>query len=555
MIREIHIRNLALIDELALEFDKGFTVFTGETGAGKSILIGAISLLLGERASLESIRSGADEAEVSGVFDVREMRPSLRTLLCELAIEPLDDTLIVRRKIARNDRNKILVNQVPLPLAALKKLGDCLVDLHGQHEHQSLLSEETHGAVIDDLPKVREVKDRYTSAYATYTTSKSEADAFEAKASALAERKEVLEFHYKELADLDLRPAEEDELQGELTLLSSSAERSAAAAEILSQLSASPDSLEKKIALVRRKLDTLAKFDASVQPWVIDVENTLSVFTELETFCGAYLSKIGGVSSEARIERLNSRLAKIQRLRKKYSCSFDALIVKRDALKNDLSSIVNIDADRAETAKKLAVALAACMQAGAALRAARKKAALEFDKKVTDLMEQLGFKGGLWQTGFLCHDDPRQSGLEEVRFLVQTNPGEPLLPLVRTASGGEISRLMLAIKTVMSLHDRIPVLIFDEIDTGIGGMLAGNVAKALRGLAQSHQVLCISHLHQIASTAEHHFYVFKEQQNERTVTRVKRLSEFDRVDEIARMLGGDGAIAKQHARELLGKKR
>jgi DNA repair protein RecN (Recombination protein N) len=344
---------------------------------------------------------------VSGVFDVREMRPSLRTLLCELAIEPLDDTLIIRRKIARNDRNKILVNQVPLPLAALKKLGDCLVDLHGQHEHQSLLSEETHGAVIDDLPKVREVKDRYTAAYATYATSKSEADAFEAKASALAERKEVLEFHYKELADLDLRPAEEDELQGELTLLSSSAERRAAASEILSQLTASQDSIEKQVALVRRKLETLAKFDASVQPWVIDVENALAVFTELETFCGAYLSRIGGgfKRSAHRAPQFPARKNPAAEERNTPVRSTN-LSSKRDALKNDLSSIVNIDADRV-LAKKLAAALAACKQAGAALRAARKKAALEFDKKVSDLMEQLGFNGGLWQTGFLCHDDPR----------------------------------------------------------------------------------------------------------------------------------------------------
>lgn len=554
MIREIHIRNFALIDELTLEFDKGFSIFTGETGAGKSILVGAISLLLGERASLEAIRSGAEEAEVSGVFDVHDMRPALRALLDELALSPTaDETLIIRRKIARSDRNKILVNQVPLPLASLKKLGDSLVDLHGQHEHQSLLSEETHVAVIDDLPKVREIKTQYSAAYATYAGAKSEADAFEAKAVALAERKEVLEFHYKELADLSLRPAEEEELQNELTLLSSSAERRAAASEILLHLSSSQESIEKQVAMVRRKLETLAKFDASVQPWVLDIGNALAVFTELETFCGAYLSKIGGASNEARIEHLNSRLAKIQRLKKKHSCSLDALIAKRDALKNDLSSIINIDADREVLAKKLDSALAACRQAGTALRAARKKAAQEFDKKVSTLMEQLGFNGGLWQTDFLCHDEPRPEGFEDVRFMVQTNRGEPMLPLVKTASGGEISRLMLAIKTVMSGHDRIPVLIFDEIDTGIGGMLAGNVARALRDLAASHQVLCISHLHQIASVADHHFHVFKETLKDRTVTRVKRLAEGERVDEIARMLGGDTAIAKEHAKELLRK--
>ncbi|MGA2507904.1 MAG: DNA repair protein RecN [Chitinispirillaceae bacterium] len=554
MIREIRITNFALIDELTLEFDKGFSVFTGETGAGKSILIGAISLLLGERASTEAIRSGADEAEVSGVFDVREMTPSLRSLLDELSIGPIDNTLIIRRRISRSDRNKILVNQVPLPLAALKKLGDSLVDLHGQHEHQSLLSEETHAAVVDDLPGVRDVKEKYSSAYIAYAAAKAETAAFEAKAAALAERREILEFQYKELCDLSVRSGEEEELTKNLNLLSSSAQRSAAASEIMSLLASSQDSIEKRISSVRKKLGLLAKYDPAVEPWLSDVTNTLAVFTELETFCGSYLSNLGASADPTRIELLNSRLAKIQRLKKKYSCTIEALIEKRDTLKNDLASIVNIDADRAEIEKKANAALAACRLAGNTLSAARRRACRDFDKRCTSLMEQLGFKGGKWQTELLSHGEPAPGGLEEIRFMVQTNPGEPLLPLAKTASGGEISRLMLAIKTVMSGHDRIPILIFDEIDTGIGGLMAGNVAKALAALAETHQVLCISHLHQIASLADHHFHVFKEAAKDRTVTRVKQLAEKERVDEIARMLGGDSTIARRHAEELLTKK-
>jgi DNA repair protein RecN (Recombination protein N) len=553
MISEIRVTNFTLIDELSLEFDKGLTVFTGETGAGKSILIGAISLLLGERASAEAIRSGADEAEVSGIFDVRDMRPSLRALLDELSIEPLDHTLIVRRRISRGDRNKILVNQIPLPLAALKRLGDRLVDLHGQHEHQSLLSEATHGEVVDDLPGVRGPKEEYTAAYAVYAAAKADAMAFEAKAAALAERREMLEFQHKELCDLSLHTGEEEELTKELNLLSSSAQRSAAVAEVLSLLASTQDPIEKKISSVRKKLEVLAKYDPGVEPWLADVTNTLAVFTELETFCGSYLSSQGTSADPARIERLNARLARIQRLRKKYACTCEELIIKRNALKHDLDSIVNIDADRAEITKKVHAALDLCRQAGNALSAARRKACRDFDKKVASLMEELGFNGGRWRTDFLPHDDPAPAGFEEIRFMVQTNPGEPFLPLSKTASGGEISRLMLAIKTVMSEHDRIPILIFDEIDTGIGGMLAGSVAKALAALATTHQVLCISHLHQIASLADHHYHVFKESVRDRTVTRVKRLRENERIDEITRMLGGDSAIARQHAKELLAK--
>jgi DNA repair protein RecN (Recombination protein N) len=306
---------------------------------------------------------------------------------------------------------------------------------------------------------------------------------------------------------------------------------------------------------VRKKLELLAKYDPAVEPWLSDVTGTLSVFTELETFCGSYCSGLGGSADPARIDRMNARLQRLQRLKKKYACDVDGLIGKTAALKNDLDSIVNIDADRAEIARKAAAALAACRKAGTLLGAARKKACRDFDKKVTSLMEQLGFTGGRWQTEMLPHEHPLHDGLETVRFMVQTNPGEPLLPLSRTASGGEISRLMLAIKTVMSGHDRIPVLIFDEIDTGIGGLLAGAVAKALEGLSATRQVLCISHLHQIASRAAHHYHVYKEQINGRTITRVRRLSEKERVDEIARMLGGDSAIALRHAAELLKNER
>jgi DNA repair protein RecN (Recombination protein N) len=553
MIREIGISNFALIEKLSLEFDGGFSVFTGETGAGKSILVGAISLLLGERASIEQVRSGAEEAEISGVFELRPLRPGLKALLDDLDIDASDKQLIIRRKVSRSDRNRITVNQTPVPLASLKRIGDLLVDLHGQHEHQSLLSEDTHAGVIDDLPWVADVKEAYSRAYKTYDTARTALAVFEARAAAFAERRDMLEFQHKELAELSLRAGEEDELETELRLLSSSAERSAAASEILSILSSSQDSLEKQISEVRRKLEVLAKYDPSVSPWISDTAGALSIFTELETFTGSYLSRIGGTANPARIEFLNNRLAKIQRLKKKHSCDLHGLIDKCDSIKQNLDAIGNVDADRSELTKALESALSDCTEAGKELTAARAKAAGDFDKKISQIMQQLGFTNGMWKTEFIpC--EPGPNGFEETRFMVQTNPGEPLLPLSKTASGGEISRLMLAIKTVMSTHDRIPVLIFDEIDTGIGGMLAKSVAKALLTLSKTHQVLCISHLHQIASVADNHFHVYKEPSNDRTVTLVKKLNKNERVEEIARMLGGDSTIARQHAREFLGMK-
>jgi DNA repair protein RecN (Recombination protein N) len=553
MIREIRVSNFALIDELSLEFDGGFTVLTGETGAGKSILVDAISLLLGERASSGQIRSGSEEAEVSGLVELPAGNSELARLLDEMAIAPQDGTLIIRRRITRGDRNRILINQTPFPLTALKRLGDRLVDLHGQHNHQSLLDERTHALIIDDLPEVREVRERYRTSYAGYAAAKAEFTAFETRSAELAQRREMLEFQCRELHELVLQRGEEETLDAELRLLSTSVQRSEAVGEIMTLLADSEDSVEKRIAGVRKKLETLVRYDASVQPWLDNVGAMLAVLSELETFCGSYLDKTGSPDPE-RLDWCNARLAKIQRLKKKYSCSFADLIAKSEKFADDLAAIDNIDADRALRAEKLRNALATCASDGRALRAARQKAAFRLDAQVTTAMERLGFTGGIWKTDFTLREEPLDNGMEEILFLVRTNPGEPMLPLSATASGGEVSRLMLAVKSVMAEHDRIPILIFDEIDTGIGGILAGAVAHALYALARTHQVLCISHLHQIASHADHHFRVYKESAGGRTVTHIERLSEKERIDEIARMLGGDSTAARTHARELLAKR-
>jgi DNA repair protein RecN (Recombination protein N) len=256
-----------------------------------------------------------------------------------------------------------------------------------------------------------------------------------------------------------------------------------------------------------------------------------------------------------RIEVVNDRLAKIQRLKKKYGCSYDQLFDKIVKLKSDLDALDNAGADRSVLEKELSQAFSRCMEAGAALGKKRREQALKFDAAITKHMEKLGFAGGLWKTEFTPFPaGPQPQGLEDCAFLIRTNPGEQMLPLIKIASGGEISRLMLAVKTVLAAQDDIPVLIFDEIDTGIGGMLAKEVAKSLVTLSASHQLLCISHLHQIASQADHHYHVYKETAEGRTVTRVEKLVEKEKVDEIARMLGGDTAISRKHAEELLRKK-
>ncbi|MBN1307759.1 MAG: DNA repair protein RecN [Chitinispirillaceae bacterium] len=554
MIRELRIRNLALIESLTFEFGRGFTVFTGETGAGKSILIGAIGLLLGERASAESIRSGCNEAEVGGIFEVDLSAEPFRSLLEKLSITADDNQLIIRRRLSAGDRSRIHVNETPLSLAALRRIGDLLIDLHGQHEHQSLLNEQTHHEVIDRLEGVKPLRRIYDAAWRSFAEARRALDRHDADTRLLNEKREMLEFQLHELDQAHLKSGEEEELEAELKLLSSSAQRMTAVSGILELIgSSTAASLDKQVASVRRHLEQLARYDPSARPWIDDVENAQRIFSELEAFCSSYLSTNGERADPTRIEKINARLARIQRLKKKYSATIEGLIDKEQSLRGDLASLDNSGIERRELEKTFTDAQTACVLAGKKLGEARQAAVRTFDRTITVMMERLGFKGGGWRTRFAPLDAPSEQGCETLRFFVRTNPGEAELPLAATASGGEISRLMLAVKTVLSRSDYVPVLIFDEIDSGIGGIVAGAVGDALRELSLTHQVLCISHLHQIASLADRQVKVYKKQSGGRTVTCVEELSNEQRVNEIARMLGGDSKIALEHARELLGK--
>jgi DNA repair protein RecN (Recombination protein N) len=555
MLRELHIKNIALIDDVVIEFKEGFSVFTGETGAGKSILVGAIGLLLGERASSDLVRAGSEEAEVCGIFELKEVRKALRDLLTDNNVPLEDGSLILRRTVSTSNRSRMYINQVPVPLSVLKRAGDVLVDFHGQHEHQSLLGPESGRMIIDSLRGVEGPRADYAGTFGNYEEKKNLLEAHDRSISERRERREVIEFQYNEMKNLDLKAHEEADLEEEHRLLSSTAQRVQCVSQIETILSDSEASLSGQIQAIRKNLEALRRFDTVAEQWLGEIENASTVFSELEAFCGSYLAKSRTDADPQRIEVVNDRLAKIQRLKKKYGCSYDQLFDKIVKLKSDLDALDNAGADRSVLEKELSQAFSRCMEAGAALGKKRREQALKFDAAITKHMEKLGFAGGLWKTEFTPFPaGPQPQGLEDCAFLIRTNPGEQMLPLIKIASGGEISRLMLAVKTVLAAQDDIPVLIFDEIDTGIGGMLAKEVAKSLVTLSASHQLLCISHLHQIASQADHHYHVYKETAEGRTVTRVEKLVEKEKVDEIARMLGGDTAISRKHAEELLRKK-
>jgi DNA repair protein RecN (Recombination protein N) len=528
MIREIRIKNLALIDNVTIGFEDGFSVLTGETGAGKSIMVGAINLLLGERASADIIRSGTEEAEVSGVFELAAVDQRL-TCLCQESDIPLEDgSLIIRRTVSRSGRNRIYINQVPVPLATLKAVGDFLIDLHGQHEHQSLLNPHAAYGLIDALPQVAPVSTRYAQAWTALCGAREQLQAFDAQAAELGAKRDLIEFQFREIAALQPKAGEEPELDND------------------------GPGLQQQCGQIRKKLEALQKFDPAAEPWLSQLEAAQSFLGELNVFCASYLSAHDAAADPtARLEEINSRLAKIQRLKKKYHCTFDELIEKQRQLQADLQALENVTADRSAVAEKCERTLRDCLAAGKALSTARNKATREFDAAISKQMNVLGFTDGKWRTASAPLPEPAEHGMESVCFEVQTNPGEPFLPLAKTASGGEISRLMLAIKTVMADNDHIPVLVFDEIDTGIGGHIATAVGAAMRQLSVSHQVICISHLHQIASEAQRHYRVFKVNEAGRTFTQIVQLDEKERVDEIARMLGSDSPQGRRHAEEIV----
>jgi DNA repair protein RecN (Recombination protein N) len=427
------------------------------------------------------------------------------------------------------------------------------VDFHGQHEHQSLLNPETARTIIDSLHGVYSIKAEYDRAFAGYASARDVLDAHDRNAAALLQKKEILEFQYNELENLSPEENVVSTLDDELRMLSSTAQRMQCVSAINTLLTDPESSISHGIELIRKNLEALLRFDSSVLQWGIDVKNATSVLGELEKFCGEYLEKNRG-DDPGRIEAINSRLAKIQRLKKKYNCTCGQLTQKMRELKSDLDAIENSGSDRALLEKELNESMKKCREAGEKLSAARRSHAAKFDAKVTFQIEKLGFTGGLWRTDFAAVSEPQSYGFEDSSFMVRTNPGEPVLPLIKIASGGEISRLMLAIKTILADQDNVPVLIFDEIDTGIGGLIAVEVARSIAALSASHQLLCISHLHQIASQASHHYHVFKETKGDRTFTRVVRLTEKEKIDEIARMLGGETDIARKHAEELLKKR-
>jgi DNA repair protein RecN (Recombination protein N) len=557
MLRTLRIRNLALLPEAEIGFESGFTVLTGETGAGKSILLNALKLILGAKSKTDLIRQGADKLRVEAAFD---LPPSadLRALLQSLELDA-EDELVIERELTAAGKNRARVNGTLVTLADLEAIGRHLVDLHGQHEQQGLLHAATHGGYLDGYAGLAAEAEEYAAAWREHRAASAEHKRAAEDAARLREQLEFLRFQLKELEKAGLGKgegeSEEDKLERELKLLGAFEKIAGGRDACLAALDG-PEGALPAVGRLQREFHALARHLATGD-FAAQDERIEAARAALQDVRGAlHALKVPDSADPERIDALNARLALFQRLKAKHKTDLPGLIALRDRRAGEIARVENAESDGGLLAARAEAALKAARKRAEALSLKRRDAALRFDAEVNVRLAQLGMDGSRFEARVqpLPPGELTATGSDHVEFFLAANPGEPARALRQSASGGEISRVMLAIKGALAQSDPRPLLVFDELDTGIGGQTALRVGEALAELAGHHQLLVITHLHQVAAQAEHQQKVEKRLEGGRTVTGVTPLAAKERAAELARMMGGeDSGTALKHARELLKK--
>lgn len=539
MLTELRIVNFALLSELSLRFESGFTVLTGETGAGKSLLIDAIALLVGGRASTDQIRHGEEEASLEAAFQLPPHHPLLGRLRDEGILGSTDTELIVRRVIARSGRNRVYVNGAMSSLHALEDLGGTLVDLHGQHDQQSLLSPGLQREVLDAFGNLSEKRTAYRCAYEVWKASCEERDRLAAQSQTRSQREELLRFQRAELDDAALREGEEETLQNDRRRLGASQRVGMLASEALERLTADGEGGLAQLLTTERSLGELAQIDETVGELVRMTAEAKVILKEVAGQLRDYVERVD--TDPARLAAVEDRLGLIQKLKKKYGGTFVEVLASHQRIVSELEQLDRSDEQLGVLDARIREQHQELAQLASQLSIKRRESAKRMVKVVRQELEDLKMGQTVFEVEVTASSDPiafGPDGIDTVEFRLSANAGEPARPLAKIASGGELSRVMLALKTVLAERDRVPILIFDEIDTGVGGAVAAAIGKRLRALGRYHQVFCITHLPQVAAQGQHHVCVEKSQESGRTVTTVKRLTGMGRENEIARMLGG-----------------
>ena len=539
MLSELRIVNFALIEQLNLQFQSGFTVLTGETGAGKSLLIDAIALLVGGRASTDQIRSGEEEAQLEASFHLPDTHPLIRRLRAQDLIGPHGSELILRRVLSRSGRHRVYVNGNLCPLRVLEELGGTLIDIHGQHEQQSLLASAKQVDALDAFGRLYELRGRYEQAYQGWKDLREQLAVLQREVVDRARIEDMLRFQSQEIEQACLLPDEEEQLRNERQRLVHAHRLRELAHEVHGELQEDEQAVLTRLGRIGRALAELAQTD----PAMGDCEQAATESAiQLKDLAGRLRDYAQQLEADPdRQALIEDRLELIQRLKKKYGGSIESVLALGRRVQEELQLLGSREERTAELAARLEEEARRLRTLAQQLSKKRMDAAKRMTTLVGVELAAVKMEQAVFQ--ITVSSDESEEGLgpvgrDRVEFLLSSNPGEPPRPLGRVASGGELSRIMLALKTVLAEMDQVPVLVFDEVDTGVGGAVAAAMGTRLRKLGSFHQVFCITHLPQVASQAEHHLLVEKGQESQRTSTSVRVLTGMGQEEEIARMLGG-----------------
>lgn len=551
MLLELHINNFALIDRLDISFSSGLNILTGETGAGKSIIIDSVNFVLGERQTRDIIRTGQESAYVEGVFDTKSSE--LCEMLKDNGIEE-EDITILSREINLGGRSIARINGRTVTLGTLKQVGRLLIDIHGQHEHQSLLDEEKHIYILDSFcpASFKTLKAEYVEHYSRLTQVEAKLQKLKTDDQYKLRRMDLISFQINEISDANLVSGEDSELVKRKAILTNSEKIYQSLSNVYEQLysggesKSAYDNIGGSIVL----LEGISCFDEKLKEYKLTLED---IYYRMEDVLQEIRAYRDGVEyNQEELDQIEQRLDLINMLKRKYGNTIEDILEYKSKISLEMEQMERSEEIISELEKEKSGITEKLKSLASSMTLVRQETAEELKAQVEDELKYLGMEKAVFKAEILIRRELNQNGQDDVAFLLTANPGEPLRPLSRVASGGEMSRIMLALKSVMADIDRIPTLIFDEIDTGISGRTAQAVGERMCSIARNHQLLCVTHLPQIAAMADTHFKIEKMVNNEVTTTNVTRLSDEEQIEELGRLLGGVQVtdLTRQHAREM-----
>lgn len=554
MLTHIHIWNVAIVEALDIELESGLSVLTGETGAGKSILLDALGLALGDRADSTIIRHGENRAEISVTFDTRQA-VNAESWLKEHELDS-EHECIIRRTVSEKGPSKAFINGKPATVQQLRELAEMLVDLHGQHEHQSLMKADIQQQLLDDYADHSHLVDKVYSSFKEWNKLNTEFKKLNAAKNEQDHRLDLLRYQVNELETLNIQPGESKKLDIEYKRLSNASQLLQTTEQTLHALEESDHgSISYQLSHFTVALQQLAKKDNKLNDIANLLDNAMIQINEASSELHQYVDSLE--LDPQRLSYLDERISNIHTLARKHHVDPDELPELLERLQKELDSIENADEHLEKLQQGIANTVSSYHQAANDLSKSRIKAAKILSTKVSENMQELGMQGGIFEVALNAYEEDsfHSNGKEQIEFLVSANPGQPVKSLSKVASGGEISRISLAIQVIAAESTRIPTLIFDEVDVGIGGRVAEIVGHKLRQLAEHRQVICVTHLAQVAALGKHHLQVSKQSDSATTISQINYLDKPERVKELARMMGGI-EITQQtlsHAEEMLGK--